>query len=360
MTTVTRFHRSRQAARRLATVAAATLLLLTHATGGATAHGPDPTLSGGPFGQNQDLRFRWRAGSEPTAAIKSAIQAAATAANASRASKAATYTYDAAGANPIGYGVGATCGVNGLACFTRDVPDGFTMWFREQGHVFDWGTMKWCQSYASPPNGCYDAETIALDEFGHVEGLNHHVNWADDSDYEDANVQTYSRTKPGAGWNAHAFGRCDVATLQMLYDVQSWTAKYSTCLDLATDLTFSAAPTGILAGGSTTLTATLKVASNTSYGRLAGNPVAGRTVTLQRRAPGATAWVAVGTMPAGPSSGTYVLSQRPSADTEYRAVFATPSTEGINGDASPTVRVYVSTCTGAATQKTPSTQVQCL
>ena len=43
--------------------------------------------------------------------------------------------------------------------------------------LLDWGTLKWCQAYASPPNGCYDAETIALDEFGHVEGLNHHVNF---------------------------------------------------------------------------------------------------------------------------------------------------------------------------------------
>ena len=93
------------------------------------------------------------------------------------------------------------------------------MWLREQGHVFDWGTLKWCQAYASPPNGCYDAETIALDEFGHVEGLDHHVNYADDSDYVDAVVQTYSRTKPSTGWNMHAFGRCDVATLQLQYDM---------------------------------------------------------------------------------------------------------------------------------------------
>jgi hypothetical protein len=132
--------------RRLATCAAA-LAILPFAFGGAAAHGPDPVLTGGPFGQNQNLRFRWRAGSEPTAAIKTAITAAATAANATRASKAATFTYDAAGSNPIGYGVGATCGVNGLACFTRTVPTGFTMWLREQGHVFD-STLKWCQAYA--------------------------------------------------------------------------------------------------------------------------------------------------------------------------------------------------------------------
>ena len=152
-------------------------------------------------------------------------------------------TYDAGGANPIGYGPGATCGVNGLACFTRSAPTGFTMWLREQGHVFDWGTLKWCQAYSSPPNGCYDAETIALDEFGHVEGLNHHGNYANDSDYLDAVVQTYSRTKPSSGWNMHAFGRCDVASLQLQYDMQTWSSKYSTCLDLATNLALSASST---------------------------------------------------------------------------------------------------------------------
>ena len=134
-----------------------TIALLVSAsvsTGGATAHGPDPALSGGPFAQNQVLRFHWRAGSEPPVVIKDAIKAAANDANDTRASKAATFDFDGSGPSLIGYGAGATCGVNGLGCFTRNVPDSFTMWFREQGHVFDWGTMKWCEAYASPPNGC--------------------------------------------------------------------------------------------------------------------------------------------------------------------------------------------------------------
>src|SRR5690242_13297567 len=164
-------------ARRLA-AGALWLVVLAAVAGPASAHGPDPTL-GGFFGANQDLRYRWRAGAEPSAAIKSAIQSAASDANASRVSRAATCTYDRGGPNPIGDGTGATCGVNGIACFTRSAPSGFTMWLREQGHVFDWGTLKWCQAYSNPPNGCYDARTITLDEFGHVEGLGHHVNYAD-------------------------------------------------------------------------------------------------------------------------------------------------------------------------------------
>ena len=273
--------------RRLAPMAAA-LLLLPVMGGAVAAHGPDPFFSGGPFAQNQDLRFRWRAGSEPAAAIKTAILAAAADANASRGSRAATFTYDAGGTNPIGYGLGATCGVNGLACFTRTAPTGFTMWLREQGHVFDWGTLKWCQAYSQAPNGCYDAETIALDEFGHVEGLGHHVNAADDSDYMDAVVQTYSRTKPATGWNVHTFRRCDVAALQLAYGMVSTTAKYSTCLDLVTSLTLMGSPTVVRPGDTTTLVASLKVAGYAAYDEIGGNPVSGRSVTLQRRAPGTT------------------------------------------------------------------------
>ena len=345
---------------RLLTTAAAVLLVSSSVlAGGAAAHGPDPALSGGGFGQNQVLRFRWRAGSEPTTVIKTAIKAAANDANDTRASKAATFAYDAGGPSPIGYGAGATCGVNGLACFTRDVPDSFTMWFREQGHVFDWGTMKWCEAYTTPPNGCYDAENVALDEFGHVEGLGHHDNYDSDSDYGDAVVQTYSRTKPSAGYNKHVFGRCDVARLQIIYDTLTTAAKFSTCLDMATVLTIAASTTQIVVGGSTTLTATLKVVDSDSYGRLGGDAVSGRTVTLQRRAVGTTTWIAVGTMSTGAASGTYVLAQRPGADIEYRAVFATPSGEGINGDSSPAVRVTVTGCAAITALAAESINAPC-
>jgi hypothetical protein len=333
--------------RRLVASSLAMVLALTAVVSPTTAHAPDPFFASGPFGQNQVLQYRWRGGAEPSSVIKTAISAAATDANASRASKAATFAYNASGSNPIGYGIGATCGVNGLACFTRNVPYGFTIWLREQGHVYDWGTLKWCQAYSSPPNGCYDAETITLDELGHVEGLDHHVNYADNSDYLDAVVQTYSRTKPYAGWNAHAFGRCDIATLQMFYDMLNTSAKYSTCLDLTTVLTLTASASVVVPGGTAGLTATLKVYDADSYRLLGGNLVSARTVTLQRRAPGATTWTTVGTMPGGSAAGTYVLNQQVWADTEYRAVFSTPTTEGINGDSSPTIRVSVSSCTAA-------------
>lgn len=342
-----RIVRSRHAVA-LAAVLATSVVMV----GSASAHGPDPALAGKPFAQNQALTFAWRPGAAPVAAIASAIKAAAADATATRESQAATFAYAATGPNLIGYGIGATCGVNGLACFTRDAPNGFTMWLREQGHVFDWGTLKWCQSYKAPPNGCYDAETIALDEFGHIEGLDHHVNEPDDSDYTDAVVQTYSRTKPAAGWNMHTFGPCDTARLQMIYDMTSWSARYSTCNAVPTTLTVLG-PAAVIYGGTATIVATLKVADDAAFGRLALNPVSGRVVTLQSRAPGATTWLTAGTMAYGPTSGTYTKTLTLTADLQVRAVFRTPSDEGLKASTSSAVIVDVGPCKVAPCPQTP-------
>ncbi|HET9085208.1 MAG TPA: hypothetical protein VFN41_12490 [Candidatus Limnocylindrales bacterium] len=308
------------------------------------AHDPDPALSGGTFDQNQALEFRWRSGSEPPSAIRNAVLDAAGDSNATRASRAATFGYVSTAGNPIGYGTG-TCGVNGLACFTRTVPTGFTMWFREHGRAFDWGTLRWCQMLSSPTNGCYDAETIALDEFGHVEVLNHHVNFADESDYTDAVVQTYSRTRPKTGWDMHAYGRCDTATLQMKYDLPTLSSLYSRCLDIVTVLTLSISDTSVPYAGLVDFTAYLKAATNTAYGRLSANPIGGRTVRLQRRGIGSTTWANLVTLPSSSTAGTYAASLRLYGSADFRAVFSTPTNEGVRGDTSPTVRITVAPCT---------------
>ena len=308
------------------------------------AHSPDPPIGSEVFPQDARLEYDWRTGAVPPAAMRTAINLAAGDVGESRASRAATFAFDTAGSNPIGYGTG-TCGVNGIACFTRDAPDGFTMWFREQGRVFDWGTLKWCQMYTNPPNGCYDVETVALDEFGHVEGLGHHVNYADDRDYTDAVVQTFSRTKPREGWNMHRFGVCDVATLQIRYDIPGASSLYSTCLDIATVMTLSRSASSVPYGGTVTFTAFLKVVTDTDYGRLSGNPVSQRTVRLQRRAPGTTTWANAATMSPTSPTGSYVVSLRLTSSGEFRAVFTTPTNEGLRADGSPATLVTVGSCT---------------
>lgn len=308
------------------------------------AHAPDPSLSGALFGQDQELRFRWRSGSEPPSAMRTAIRAAADDSNATRASQAATFVYDAAGSNLIGYGTG-TCGVNGIGCFTRTAPTSFTMWLREHGRPFDWGALRWCQMQTEPTNGCYDAETVALDEFGHVEILNHHANLADESDYTDAVVQTFSRTRPKAGWNMHGYGVCDTATLQLRYDVPTLSSLYSTCLDLATAVTLGVNDSSIAYGAAVDFGSLLRVATSTSYGRLSANPIGKRTVRLQRRAVGSTAWTNFYTLPGSTPTGTYRATLRLFETADFRTVFSTPSNEGLRGDTSATLRVTVGPCT---------------
>jgi hypothetical protein len=330
--------------RRRATATILAAILATAFADSVGAHAPDPVLSGGLFGQSQALQFRWRSGSEPPSAIRTAVIAAAKDSNDSRASRAATFGYDSTSSNPIGYGTG-TCGVNGLACFTRSAPTAFTMWFREHGRVFDWGTLRWCQMQSSPTNGCYDAETIALDEFGHVEILNHHVNFDDDRDYTDAVVQTFSRTRPNEGWDMHEYGVCDTATLQLKYDVPLASSPYSTCLDLVTVLTLSANDMSIPYGGAVTFTAALKIATDTDYGRLSANAVSTRTVRLQRRAVGSTTWSTFTTLSPTTPTGSYRASFHLTATADFRAAFSTPSSEGLRGDTSPTVRITVAPCT---------------
>ena len=319
-------------------------LLATFVAGSipAVAHAPDPALGGALFAQDQALSFRWRSGSEPPAIIKTAIKNAAAASNDSRGSRAATFAYHASGGSQIGYGTG-TCGPNGIGCFTRTAPTSFTMWLREHGRVYEWGVLRWCQIQLV--NGCYDAHTIALDEFGHIEILDHHVNFADERDYTDAVVQTYSRTRPKAGWDMHAYGVCDVATLQLEYDIPGASSKYSTCLDLATTMSLAADDPSAAYRQTVTLTAVLRVATTSAYGRLSDNPVSLRTVTLQGRTVGASSWYTVGTMSPSSPTGSYVLSRQMVGSTDFRAVFTAPSDEGLRGVTSSTVRVTVAPCT---------------
>lgn len=314
----------------------------------AAAHSPDPLLGGALWAQNQNVRYRWRAGEVPPAAMQTAITAAAAAAGATRQSKAATFTADPAGASWVNYGRNVACGVNGLACFSRaNAPNSFSMSFREQGHVFDWGVLRWCQLTLNQPDGCYDAQNIALDEFGHVDILNHHVNFADQHDYLDAVVQTLSHAKPAVGWSAHAFGRCDVATLQRKYDVPLSTTKYSTCLDLATTLSITTSTTFAGYGGSATFTSKLIVTDLAEYERMGGNAISGRTVTIQRRYPGGT-WTSVATMAGTGTAGTYAYTATGlTATADWRAVFAKPSGEGLRGATSGLVTVGASACSTA-------------
>ena len=332
--------------RRAAVAALAVPLAILLATAPAAGHSPDPVIGWPAWLQDQVVRFRWLAGEVPPAAMQTAIKAAATSSNASKYSRAPTFFHDPTGTSTVEYGADVFCGVAGLACADAgNAPETFRVAFRLHGWSFDWGRLRWCQMLDPVADGCYDVQNVMLDELGHVHGLGHHGNFADDRDYGDAVVQTVSRPRPKPFWNEHDFGRCDFATLQTRYDMTSWNAGYSTCLDLAVVLTFSASTTSIAPRSTVTFTGRLKVADNPGDGRLTDNPIAKRIVYLQRRPPGTTAWTTVGQMTSTTTAGTYTLAQSPTATYEWRAVFPKPATEGLRAFNSALVTVNVSGCT---------------
>jgi len=335
-------------ARRL-TVIATTFAIVVSAAGGAAvlAHGPDPLLGTTPWAKDQIVGYQWAAGAVPPSWMATAIDAGAADVGQSKRSHAATFTRVSSADSAIAYGGIVPCSSYGIACMNRTgVPDQFEgMWFRPQGWPFDWGTLRWCQGLASPANGCYDAENVALDEFGHIEMLGHHVNLADESDFTDSVVQFAARSRPKDGWDEHVFGRCDVARLQLEYELASPSDKVSTCLSLATTLSIVPSATYLYPGNTVRITGNLKVAVATSARLLSGDPLSGRTITLQRRVPGSTTWSTIGTLTANTAAGSYGLTITPTATYDYRLVFATPSGDGLLGSASAATQIVVTTCT---------------
>jgi hypothetical protein len=333
--------------RRLVIVGAvAALIASLLASAGALAHGPDPLLGTTPWGLDQDVDYQWTSGATPPSWMAAAIDAGADDVATSKGSRAATFTRVSSADSQIAYGGAVPCSSYGIACMNRTgVPSSFAgMWFRPYGWAFDWGTLRWCQGQSTPTNGCYDAENVALDEFGHIEMLGHHVNLDDESDFQDAVVQFAARSRPKAGWDEHVFGRCDVARLQLEYALESSGDKVSTCLSLATSLSEVASATTIDAGSSVRVTGTFKVAVSSAAKALSGDPLSGRTIVLQRRLPGATTWSTFGTLGANATAGSYGLTLTPSTTYDYRLVFTATTSEGLLGATSSTVRIAVISC----------------
>ena len=171
---------------------------------------------------------------------------------------------------------------------------------------------------------------MTLDELGHVLGLDHHVNLADDSDYGDAVVQTYSRAKPKAFYNAHVFGRCDIATLQQVYDV----ATVQHAVQHLPRRPDAAVDDGDADLGRRRVGRHVHAprSGSAGTGRLSNNAVSGRTVVLQQRT--ASGWTDVADDGPGLRRGHVLGGARDAHDVGLRALFRKPSTEGLRGSSS--------------------------
>jgi hypothetical protein len=331
------------------------ILALAGSPHAALGHGPNPLFGSVPWDQDQIVGYQWWPGSVPPAWMATAIDAGAGDVGQSRNARAARFTRVSSADSRIAYGAANPCPSYGIACMDRTgVPNKFAgMWFRPHGWPFDWGTLRWCQGLPSPANGCYDAENVALDEFGHIEILGHHVNFSDESDFLDSVVQYAARSRPKPGWNEHVFGRCDVARLQLEYELQASDDLVSTCLSLATSLSIVPSTTQLSTGQAVRITANFKVAVASAARSLSGDPLSGRTIYLQRRALGAATWSSILVIPPTATPGSYGVTLTPAATYDYRLLFSASSNEGLVGSVSGVVRITVTACNAAPGTKGP-------
>jgi hypothetical protein len=346
--------------RRIVRPSAAALLLAVLASSfpaPAAAHAPDPALSSSAWSPDKTLTWTWSSSQVPPSWLQGAFELGAADSNLSRSSRAPIFVRQGGAKSTVAYGEPTGCGPGGLACFSRSLPTSFRIWFRAHGYRFEWGTLRWCQGPSGFVNGCYDVENIALDELGHVEGLQHHSNYSDHRDYQDAVVQTVSRSRPESGWNAHAYGRCDVARLQLIYDRRSSWDPVSTCVSIGTVTSLTPSASSAMSGTQVQMTASLRTGSSSAYGAMSSDPVSGRSVILDRRIPGSSTWTSVATMNPASGNGTYTATVTITGRYEWRARFSKPASEGLNGSTSPWVVVGVIPCTicpASLSQESPS------
>jgi hypothetical protein len=308
----------------------------------ARAVKPTPPFAAGGWAQDRKLTYRWKPGAVPPSWARQALQNGAADATTSAAARGPRFVHDSGAANEVSYSgtMAGFCGSAAIACAGRAMPSYWGVWIRPYGTDFAWGTLRWCQKTSSSSR-CFDIRRVMLHELGHIAGLNHPSSAGFTLAPGDSVMQAITPSRPQPGASRHAFGRCDVATLQELYDTPDNKTAISSCNDVATTLSLSASPWTIEKGRSVKLVATLKVADKAAYGRLGGNPLNGRSVKLKYRRAGSddpwkTAW-----MRSAYRQGRYDVTLAPAATWEYKAVFNRPADEGLRYSRSGIKKVKV-------------------
>jgi len=330
-------------------LAVTSLLLIAALAAPATLATSVTPFKNAKWRQDQQVNFMWKADAKPPAWMRPALLDAADDAGQTTRARAASFSLTDSSASWLAY-TDSVCTDSAIGCAVSSAPSSFTLRLRPQGWSFDWGTLRWCQFYDTPwPDGCFDAEMITLHEFGHIQGLGH-IDDAPDpgtsADWLDSVMHGVSRAKPKSGWSAHAFGPCDVASLQAAYQPATPSVLISTCHDLATTAVVSAA-SSVAYRATLKFTSTLAISAGVAYPALRGFPLSDRNLILQRRLPGGTTWTTIGVMAQTSTDGQYTLSQSLTTTYDWRVQFSAPPNEGLESDVSPIIRVTVGDCTAA-------------
>jgi hypothetical protein len=288
------------------------------------------------------LGFRWHAVETPPGWMRPALRDAADDARSSSHASSPWFAYDADASDSFRYTEdfpGGGC-ANAIACASRTVPYSWTVRLRVQGYEFRWGKLRWCQT--DPGDGCFDVERTVLHELGHAGGGLQHP---EDGGFRlhplDTVMHSVVPARPDTGSLMHAFGPCDVASLQMRFNLPSLDTPISTCNDVDTRLSLGASASQITQGDALTLRADFSIADRDAYGLLGGDRLNLRSIQLRRRLAGSSNTWTTYWMKAAQSPGLYTLTLRPSGTYEYQALFRHTDDEGLNASASNVITVRV-------------------
>ncbi len=282
-----------------ATVAAVALLLLSATV--VAAHTP---VAGAvrEYGQDTALQYKWE-GTYPswfTGAAGSAFGIDWTNSTYSN-SRLPTFSYSASGTGTVSYkspsGVPACDSVAWVGCSTAW---GSTSWrvilrnFSQAPLPPFTGT--WVQATGSCSNTCFDARRVALHEIEHVTLA---VSGHDGQGESNTIMAATTPSSPTTGWATHHIQKCDQAAAQLLYDLAALAGVYADCFDhvtghgvsgLVSSATASAPVASACYGTALSINGRLEVQTNTNYGTLSGNPLASRTVYVDRKLHSAGTW----------------------------------------------------------------------
>jgi hypothetical protein len=301
---------------------------------------PVPAFAAGGWAGDKTLAYAWGAGDVPPDWAKGPLKSGAEDVGRTSDAGSPDFVYRSNASNAIRYTgtLPSFCGA-AIACAGRNKPaNWWGVWIKPHGSDFGWGTLRWCQK--SQSDGCFDIRRVVLHELGHIVGLNHPESGGFRLGAHESVMHAITPAKSRPGGTRHAFGRCDVATLQELYDVPTNKMPISTCNDVVSKLALSASRGAVDAGQSVSLRAKLSIADRSAYGKLANNPLNQRSVKLKFRRVASgddwtTAWMRF------QQSGSYDLQITPTDTWEFKATFPAPGDEGLRFSRSELVEVRV-------------------
>lgn len=309
------------------------------ATAALPMRDPTPVPIHDRWGSWQVLQFRFHATDVSPSWMRTAVVAAATdATNTSKSLSPIFMPTDGSANGTIRYTTVFPSGCStSIACASHDGTS-WALRMRPHGYDFRWGNLRWCERASNA--GCFDAEHVALHEFGHTIGLDHPESEGFHLPPHATVMHQVTPAQPAAAWNRHSFGSCDVASLQEQYGLPTMSTLIASCNDVQTVLTLDPSATTAVVGQRVTFKATLRIKASSAYGALSGIKLNGREVQLRRRVAGSSGSWTISTMRPTESPGVYSLTLAPGRSYEFKAVFPTP-TEGLRTSSTGVVVVRV-------------------